>query len=161
MWPLDVVDDLEMVCLPATDLQVLRRGTSSILADPSLPLAPELPRLLPQESGSEVDELQHISNVLFQPSPAVTPACSPAIHGLAHPLSGVSAIGAAHHLPTGESLPSSSCVGPTRSEHEASIAEFQLPPTVSMAPPLATGSPRSAARSLPRSDGTIDRMRSW
>ena len=87
VWPLDVVGEIDEVCLPASDPRVKSFTAAAAAHEPELP-----PPAAQQQVSSSSDELQHISNMLFQPSPA----CSPAVHGAAH-----------YRLPTGDSLPAS------------------------------------------------------
>ena len=73
-----------------------------------------------QHDASSEDELQRVSTLLLQPSPV----CSPAIHGLSS---------ATLRLPTGDSLPPSSHLGPSHAEHEAaSMGSFELPPATNL-----------------------------
>ena len=115
IWPLDAVDDVDSLCLPADDQRVLRRGTCRVPADPSIP---DEPRPV-QRASFEVDELQQFSNALFRPSPA----CSPAICGVS---------GYQMRLPTGDSVPSSSILAPSRADLEPPMmGSFELPPVIS------------------------------
>lgn len=115
IWPLDVVEDVDTLCLPADDQRVLRRGTCRVPADPSIP---DEPRPV-QRAASEMDELQQFSNALFRPSPA----CSPAICGVS---------GHQMRLPTGDSVPSSNILAPSQADHELPMmASFELPPVIS------------------------------
>ena len=101
-WPLDAADDIDQFCLPAAD-PLVTRSLSATHVDIS---QPQPPAATAQDSSAS-DELQHISNMLFQPSPA----CSPSMHGV-----GV------WRLPSGDSLPPSTMLGPS------GAAMMPLPP---------------------------------
>jgi len=135
-WPLDEADDIDAYCFPATDGRVIRHaaaarqqqlvqqqhqqqrvreacGAQSSAMLLSTSSQAMLPPPVHRGASSELDELQRISNMLLQPSPA----CSPAVHPGAPTL---------HQLPSVDSLPSSSLLAP--SQHEMAMAAFELPP---------------------------------
>lgn len=136
LWPLDASQGLQ--CLPISDPRVLKScqpSTSAIISE-AVPAQASLGALAAASSASlEAEswaELQRISNVLFQPSPA----CSPAVHGLLPPWSS--------HVPMCDSLPPSTALGPAHTvmEHEgAAFGMFELPPAAS---------PSAAAPAVPR-----------
>lgn len=70
---------------------------------------------------AEADELEHISNLLFQESPA----CSPAINSTHPPPMHLPTM----HLPTGDSQPPSTLLGPAGDlPMVAHLTSFELPP---------------------------------
>ena len=112
-WPLDVADDVDELCVSAADPRVCRQLATNE-GGALQPLPP--PAAVQQDSSNSAsDELQHISNMLFQPSPAITPACSPSMHGV-----GV------WHLPSGDSLPPSTMLGPTVAAMPSLPPAFEL-----------------------------------
>ena len=133
VWPLDVVGEIDEVCLPASDPRV-KSFTAAVAAhEPELP-----PPAAQQQVSSSSDELQHISNMLFQPSPA----CSPAVHGAPY-----------YRLPTGDSLPasttSSTLLGPSATGLPPAFELSDASPPAG-APPAATPVASPAAFVPPR-----------
>ena len=134
VWPLDVVGEIDEVCLPASDPRVKSFTAAAAAHEPELP-----PPAAQQQVSSSSDELQHISNMLFQPSPA----CSPAVHGAAH-----------YRLPTGDSLPASTTSSTLLGPSAAGLPPaFELSPDATPpagAPPAATPVASPAAFVPPR-----------
>ena len=83
--------------------------------------------VMQRDSTTEVDELQQLSSLLMQSSPA----CSPAMW--------------AQQLPGLDSLPPSTTLGPTQSDMPGPMT-FQLPPAM---PPLTGAQPSSTVSELP------------
>ena len=134
VWPLDVVGEIDEVCLPASDPRVRSSTAAAAAHEPELP-----PPAAQQQVSNSSDELQHISNMLFQPSPA----CSPAVHGAAH-----------YRLPTGDSLPASTTSSTLLGPSAAGLPPaFELSPDATPpagAPPAATPVASPAAFVPPR-----------
>ena len=107
--------------MSASSLQL--GGLSHSANSPSAAAAlPTVARDPSAESDPDL-ELQRISNMLLQPSPA----CSPALAATAWPL----------RLPTGDSLPPSASLGPTGGTNPVPAdiwAAFELPPAAAVNP---------------------------
>ena len=153
LWPLNMIDDIDTLCLPASDPRV--EASSAVpLEAPQAPAAPQqqhLQHLMPPPPthgttsfGAESDasdELQRMSNVLFQPSPA----CSPYVTAQPPP--------AMLRLPSVDSLPPSTYLGPAGSTGRLpadmftsdSLTAFELPPPA--ANHIAAHRPRPPASS--------------
>ena len=145
LWPLDATDDFEGLCLPTSDPRVMAAAATPLPMEPSghelhrppssLPLRHQ-PMPPPPTRGAHSfggdseasEELQRISNMLFQPSPA----CSPHLGPTSMPM----APGTMRLPSVGGSLPPSAQSTPARSSHPAEAlggdagpdSAFELPP---------------------------------
>ena len=139
LWPLDVTDDLENLCVPASDPRVAA-GAGPLPADstgyyfhpPPLPAQAQPPMPPPPTRGAHsfgadsdaADELQHISNMLFQPSPACSPHIGPS-PGMGPGVMRLPSIGGS--LPT--SVQSTPARGATAGS-DMGVDPFELPPAL-------------------------------
>ena len=139
LWPLDVADDVDGLCVPASDPRVIAASATPLAPEPtghhsqppSVPQQQHPPMPPPPTRGLQSfghdsdtsDELQHISNMLFQPSPACSPHLGPS------PSMGPGMM----RLPSiGGSLPTSVQSTPARGATlgaDVGLPAFELPPS--------------------------------